>query len=51
MFKAILSGKWKQERPFVYNGPLTGNYVFSQVHFHWGENNHTGSEHAVEGMR
>lgn len=26
-----------------------GNYVFSQLHFHWGYNNMEGSEHTIDG--
>ncbi|KAF2880446.1 hypothetical protein ILUMI_25724 [Ignelater luminosus] len=45
----ILSAKWHQERPFLTGGPLLGNYVFSQLHFHWGCNDMEGSEHTVDG--
>lgn len=50
-FLVILSAKWYQERPFLSNGPLSGNYVFSQLHFHWGVNNMEGSEHTVDGAQ
>lgn len=45
----ILSGKWNQERPYLTDGPFMGNYVFSQLHFHWGYNNMEGSEHTIDG--
>lgn len=48
-FTVILSGKWKSQRPYLTGGPLEGNYVFSQVHFHWGPNDSKGSEHTVSG--
>lgn len=50
-FLVILSAKWYQERPFLNNGPFIGNYVFSQLHFHWGANNLEGSEHTVDGAQ
>lgn len=46
----ILSGKWNQERPYVSEGPFLGNYVFSQLHFHWGHNDAEGSEHTIDGV-
>ncbi|KAK9882182.1 hypothetical protein WA026_019696 [Henosepilachna vigintioctopunctata] len=45
----ILSAKYKEERPYISDGPLLGKYVFSQLHFHWGCNNMEGSEHTVDG--
>lgn len=45
----ILSAKWQTERPYVVGGPLLGKYAFSQLHFHWGENEMTGSEHYADG--
>ena len=50
-FKVILSAKWQQGSPYLCKGPLEGNYVFAQVHFHWGENEMRGSEHFVDGAR
>ena len=32
-------------------GPLAGSYQLLQLHFHWGENDTVGSEHAVDGAR
>ena len=48
-FSVIVSAKWHRERPFLSGGPLSGNYVFSQLHFHWGRNDMEGSEHHVDG--
>ncbi|KAG6800789.1 carbonic anhydrase 2-like [Apis mellifera caucasica] len=50
-FTVILSAKWQQGSPYLCKGPLEGNYVFAQVHFHWGENEMRGSEHFVDGAR
>jgi len=46
---ALLSAKWETQRPYLSWGPLEGNYVFSQVHFHWGSNEQEGSEHTING--
>ncbi|XP_054288225.1 carbonic anhydrase 2-like [Macrosteles quadrilineatus] len=46
----IVSGKWGRERPYLNGGALEGNYVFSQIHFHWGSSEHEGSEHTVRGI-
>ncbi|XP_076221854.1 carbonic anhydrase 13 [Nomia melanderi] len=45
----ILSATWDTERPYLTGGPLKGSYVFSQLHFHWGENEMNGSEHSIDG--
>ncbi|XP_043486406.1 carbonic anhydrase 1-like [Polistes fuscatus] len=46
---AVLSAKWQMEQlPFVTAGPLNGNYVFSQMHFHWGQTEIYGSEHRAD---
>ncbi|KAK6617684.1 hypothetical protein RUM44_005272 [Polyplax serrata] len=45
----IITGKWKCERPYLTGGPLLGKYVFSQIHFHWGQDDCKGSEHLVSG--
>ncbi|EEZ98484.1 Carbonic anhydrase 3-like Protein [Tribolium castaneum] len=50
-YTLILSAKWHQERPYISGGPLLGNYVFSQLHFHWGKNDGEGSEHTIDGVR
>ncbi|KAG8263779.1 hypothetical protein J6590_024006 [Homalodisca vitripennis] len=48
---AIVSGKWNQIRPYLNRGPLDANYVFSQLHFHWGKDEHEGSEHTAGGIK
>lgn len=35
----------------VSGGKLPGEYIFSQLHFHWGATNTRGSEHTVDGVR
>jgi len=32
-------------------GGLKDTYKFAQLHFHWGEANDDGSEHALDGRR
>jgi carbonic anhydrase len=34
---------------YVSGGGLDGNYIFNQVHLHWGSTNDVGSEHRVNG--
>ncbi|XP_014233448.1 carbonic anhydrase 1-like [Trichogramma pretiosum] len=48
-YTVIYSAKWQDERPYISDGPLFGKYVFSQLHFHWGETEMVGSEHHVDG--
>lgn len=31
----------------ISGGPLAGKYVFSQLHFHWGQNDSFGSEDLI----
>uniref|UniRef100_A0A1B6MLQ1 Alpha-carbonic anhydrase domain-containing protein n=1 Tax=Graphocephala atropunctata TaxID=36148 RepID=A0A1B6MLQ1_9HEMI len=50
-FTVMIHAKYEEEMPFVSSGPLVDEYVFSQIHFHWGEHNETGSGHAVDGIR
>ena len=33
--------------PTVSGGPLSGPYAFSQLHFHWGDNDLIGSEDLI----
>ncbi|ENN78979.1 hypothetical protein YQE_04563, partial [Dendroctonus ponderosae] len=47
----ILSAKWGQERPYITSGVLSGKYVFSQLHLHWGANDMEGSEHTIDGRQ
>jgi len=32
----------------VYGGPFIGTYQLDQIHFHWGHNDQSGSEHTVD---
>ncbi|CAH0559003.1 unnamed protein product [Brassicogethes aeneus] len=50
-FLVLVSAKWEGERPYIAGGPLRDNYVFSQLHFHWGTNDMEGSEHTTDGMK
>jgi len=34
----------------VSGGPLSGDYVFYQLHFHWGNNDSLGSEGTVNNL-
>ncbi|CAH4031547.1 putative carbonic anhydrase 3 [Pieris brassicae] len=36
-----------EPHPRVSGGPLDGTYVFSQMHFHWGDNDTLGSEDKI----
>ncbi|XP_023950885.2 putative carbonic anhydrase 3 [Bicyclus anynana] len=36
-----------EPHPRVSGGPLDGSYVFSQMHFHWGDNDTFGSEDKI----
>ncbi|XP_037296587.1 carbonic anhydrase 7 isoform X2 [Manduca sexta] len=36
-----------EPHPRVRGGPLEGDYVFSQMHFHWGDNDTFGSEDKI----
>ncbi|XP_056635272.1 carbonic anhydrase 3-like [Diorhabda sublineata] len=47
----IFSAKWKEERPYITNGPFVGNYVFSNFHLHWGCSAMEGSEHTMDGCK
>ena len=34
--------------PSVRGGGLRGEYIFKQLHFHWGPNDDIGSEHVID---
>ncbi|XP_072939723.1 carbonic anhydrase 13-like isoform X2 [Epargyreus clarus] len=36
-------------RPRLSGGPLIGEYIFEQMHFHWSFDDYTGCEHIVDG--
>lgn len=44
-----MTGQWKKELPFLTGGPFKDDYVFSQLHLHWGINDMEGSEHTIDG--
>ena len=33
----------------ISGGGLGGSYLFSQLHFHWGDSSSIGSEHHING--
>ncbi|XP_053668010.1 carbonic anhydrase 2-like [Anopheles marshallii] len=47
----ILSARWNGESPSLEGGALDGRYLFSQLHFHWGQTALDGSEHTIDGYR
>lgn len=51
-FLVQLQAKWndKDDAPCLSSGPLNDKeYVFEQLHFHWGANDLEGSEHTIDG--
>ncbi|XP_037303097.1 carbonic anhydrase 1-like [Manduca sexta] len=36
-------------RPILSGGPLLGEYIFEQMHFHWSVDDFTGCEHVLDG--
>ncbi|XP_055629584.1 carbonic anhydrase 1-like [Toxorhynchites rutilus septentrionalis] len=46
----IIRARWAEgEHPSIRGGPLEGTYLFSQIHFHWGNSAVDGSEHTIDG--
>ncbi|XP_055681739.1 carbonic anhydrase 2-like [Lutzomyia longipalpis] len=42
----------RAQKPFIIGGPLGAQkYLFEQLHFHWGDHDHLGCEHTIEGCR
>ncbi|GAB0088997.1 Carbonic anhydrase [Sergentomyia squamirostris] len=40
------------QKPYIVGGPLGGQkFIFEQLHFHWGDHDHLGCEHTIEGCR
>ncbi|KAG7307919.1 hypothetical protein JYU34_006535 [Plutella xylostella] len=37
-------------RPRLSGGPLLGDYIFEQMHFHWSVDDFTGCEHVLDGQ-
>ncbi|XP_076678232.1 carbonic anhydrase 7 [Andrena cerasifolii] len=50
-YTIVLSANWQERRAYLSGGPFAGDYVFSQIHFHWGRNEMVGSEHSIDGAR
>lgn len=46
----ILLPQWNEDTPYIRGGPFEENYIFSRIHFHWGQTIN-GSEHTVDGVR
>ncbi|KAF7997808.1 hypothetical protein HCN44_009206 [Aphidius gifuensis] len=47
-----LQAKWYYYDAYVTSGPLGLNdYIFEQLHFHWGQKDNEGSEHTINGKR
>lgn len=38
-----------ETRPCLNGGPLIGEYIFEQMHFHWSVDDFTGCEHVLDG--
>uniref|UniRef100_A0A0N5AX99 Carbonic anhydrase n=1 Tax=Syphacia muris TaxID=451379 RepID=A0A0N5AX99_9BILA len=38
---------WGANRPYISGGALQGDYVLESMHFHWGQQNSSGSEHTI----
>ncbi|XP_054734169.1 carbonic anhydrase 3 [Anastrepha obliqua] len=38
------------KRPTISGGPLDGEFVFEQLHFHWGDNDTVGSEDRINNI-
>ncbi|CAB3373771.1 Hypothetical predicted protein [Cloeon dipterum] len=37
--------------PYIFGGPLKGEYEMVGLHFHWGRRNNRGSEHIINSIR
>ncbi|XP_020714425.1 carbonic anhydrase [Ceratitis capitata] len=42
--------EYDEQRPTVSGGPLDGEFVFEQLHFHWGDNDTFGSEDRINNV-
>lgn len=49
--KMTLAKPPSKEASLILGGPLQGVYAFDSVHFHWGENMTSGSEHSLDGSK
>lgn len=45
----VLTAKWlrEEDKPYHWSPPSQVEYVFHSLHFHWGEDDHSGSEHRI----
>jgi hypothetical protein len=52
-FPVLLTAKWahKEDTPYHWSAPSSEEYVFEQLHFHWGQDDHSGSEHMLNNER
>lgn len=52
-FSVLLTAKWarKEDAPYHWFAPRSEEYVFEQLHFHWGQDDHSGSEHMLNNER
>lgn len=41
----------KQKQIVLKGGPLIGNYILDNIHWHWGDTDCAGSEHTLNGRR
>ncbi|XP_054085184.1 carbonic anhydrase isoform X1 [Zeugodacus cucurbitae] len=46
----IVHLEYAEERPTLSGGPLVGEFVFEQFHFHWGDNDTFGSEDRINNV-
>ncbi|VDK72090.1 unnamed protein product [Litomosoides sigmodontis] len=42
--------RWGEQRPYISGGGLNGTYQLLQFHFHWSQENYTGSEHTIASL-
>lgn len=48
-YTAYVSYYWACCAPKMYGGPLTDVYEFIGLHFHWGKDDTSGTEHSIDG--
>lgn len=48
---AVMTYLERPDMPSLTGGPLKTSFIFAQMHFHWNQDNHTGSEHAIDGKK
>ncbi|XP_063704334.1 carbonic anhydrase 6-like [Culicoides brevitarsis] len=49
-YTALVKYFWPCCPPKIYGGPLTDVYEFVGLHFHWGTDDKSGTEHSVDGQ-